>query len=161
MYLRLLSAALFATCLLAEAPAGRWEGTIVYGSLKVPFTIYFEGDGKTFRGSFANGDSRVASTSGSFENGKLSLAFELSGRMEASLNGGEMTGSFARGGKMQPFTAGAYCTCAYEGDAGPDISGDWDVPDTEWHVTIRRKAEDTLVRLSRGADVIDSLIGRF
>ena len=43
-----------ATCLAAvagwaQAPAGRWDGTIVFGALKIPFTIYFEASGAALR----------------------------------------------------------------------------------------------------------------
>ena len=74
MNLRILAATFLAAVAgWAQAPAGRWDGTMVFGSLKVPFTMYFEGSGTALTGSFVNGDARAPSTSGSFEAGALTF----------------------------------------------------------------------------------------
>ena len=138
-------------CGWAQAPDGRWDGTITYGTLKVPFTIHFEQNGKKLTGSFLNGDTRVSSTEGSFEAGTVRLSFGTSGaRLEATLADGQLKGTYGSGGQdMHPFTASPFCACGSEGDAGPDISGTWEVPDSSWRLTIRRKGDDTLATVSR------------
>src|SRR5262245_50666358 len=81
-------------CGWTQAPDGRWDGTITYGALNVPFTIHFESNGKTFTGSFVNGDTRVSSTEGSFDAGAVRLTFGTSGtRLEARLVEGELKGA--------------------------------------------------------------------
>ena len=149
-------------CGWAQAPDGRWDGTITYGALKVPFTIHFESNGKTFTGSFVNGDTRVSSTEGSFEAGAVRLTFGTSGtRLEARLVEGELKGAIGSGGQdMHPFTASQFCACGSEGDAGPDISGTWEAPDSSWRLTIRRKGEDTLATVSRPSGELGPLAGR-
>jgi len=150
-------------CGWAQAPDGRWDGMITYGTLNVPFTIHFETDGKTLKGSFVNGDTSVSSTEGSFEAGAVRLTFGTSGtRLEATLADGQLKGTIGSDGQdMRPFTASQFCSCAIEGDAGPDISGTWEAPDSNWRLTIRRKGDDTLGAVSRPSGELGSLAGRF
>jgi len=44
-------------CGWAQELGGRWDGTITYGALNVPFIIHFEPNGKKLTGSFVNGDT--------------------------------------------------------------------------------------------------------
>jgi hypothetical protein len=149
-------------CGWAQAPDGRWDGTITYGALKVPFTIHFEPNGKTLKGSFVNGDTRVSSTEGSFEAGSVRLTFGASGaRLEATLADGQLQGTIGSGQDLHPFTASQFCSCASEGDAGPDISGTWEAPDSGWRLTIRRKGDDTLATVSRPSDELGPIAGRY
>jgi hypothetical protein len=165
MNLRLLATiSLAAISGWGQVPSGRWDGTIVFGTLKVPFRIHFEGSGTTVSGSFENGDARVHSTSGSFANGELRLSFEeISTRLEAfAVAGGDLKGTYG-GPKLGtlPFTAAAYCTCGSEGEAGPEIMGTWTVPEAGWRLIIQRKGEDTLATLSRPEGSLGPLNGRF
>lgn len=150
-------------CGWAQAPEGRWDGKITYGTLKIPFTIHFEPNGKMLTGSFVNGDTRVSSTEGSFEAGVVRLTFGASGtRLEATLAEGQLKGTIVSGGQdTHPFTASQFCSCAPEGDAGPDIAGTWEVPDSSWRLTIRQKGDDTLAIIARPSGELGSLAGRF
>jgi hypothetical protein len=148
----------------AQAPAGRWDGTILFGTVKFPFTIFFEGRGSSISGSFVNGDAHLTSTSGSFENGVLRLSFgRLGTRLEAKLSaGGALNGDYgSENTGLRPVTASAYCTCAFEGEAGPEITGTWAVPDIGWHLVLTRKGEDTLATLTRADGELGPLAGRF
>jgi hypothetical protein len=109
----------------AQAPDGRWDGTITYGRLKIPFTIHFEPNGKALTGSFVNGDTRVSSTEGSFEAGLVRLTFGASGtRLEATLANEDLEGTYGSGGQdMHPVTASKFCPCGSEGDAGTGYLG--------------------------------------
>lgn len=158
----LIMVSLAAVCGWAQAPEGRWDGTVAYGVLNVPFTLHFEPKGKTLTGSFVNGDVRVSSTEGSFEAGSVRLTFGASGtRLEASLADGQLKGMIGSGEDMHPFTAAMYCSCSVEGDAGPDISGTWETPDSNWRLTIRRKGDDTLAAVSRPGGELGPISGRF
>lgn len=152
---------LAAICGWAQELDGRWDGKVTYGTLEVPFTIHFEPNGKTLKGSLLNGDTRVSSTEGSFEAGSLRLNFGASGaRLEAKLVNGQLKGTIGNGDKMRPFTASQFCSCAPEGEAGPDISGIWEVPGSDWRLTIRRKDEDTFATISRPGGELGPLAGR-
>jgi hypothetical protein len=154
---------LTAACGWAQAPEGRWDGTITYNSLKVPFTIYFEPNGKALTGSFVNGDTRVSSTEGTFEAGLIRLTFGASAtQLEATVADEDLKGTFSsRGQDRHKLTASKFCSCGSEGDAGPDISGAWEVPDSSWRLTIRRKGDDTLATISRPGGELGPIAGRF
>lgn len=152
---------LAAACGWAQELDGRWDGKVTFGTLDVPFTIHFEPNGKTLKGSLVNGDTRVSSE-GSFDAGTLLLTLRASGtRLEAKLVNGQLKGTVWRGEQMRPFTASQFCSCAPEGEAGPDISGTWEVPDSNLRLTIRRKGEDTFATVSRPSDELGPLAGRF
>jgi hypothetical protein len=159
----LMMVSLALACGSAQAPDGRWDGTITFGALNVPFIIHFEHDGKTLTGTFVNGDSRVSSTAGSFDAGSVRLTFGASGaRLEATLEDGQLKGAYGSGGQdMHPFTASKFCSCGFEGDAGPDISGTWEAPDSGWRLTIRREGDDTLATVSRPGGELGPLAGRY
>lgn len=147
---------------LAQLPDGRWDGTITYGTLNVPFTIYFEHNGKGLTGSFVNGDTRVSSTEGSFEGGSVRLTFGAAGtRLDATLSDGQLKGTYGNGQDLHSFTASKFCACGPEGEAGPDISGTWEVPDFNLGLTIRRKGDDTFATVSRPGGELGPLAGRF
>lgn len=146
----------------AQELEGRWDGKVSYGALDVPFTVHFEPNGKTLKGSLVNGDTRISSTEGSFEAGTLRLTFGASGtRLEAKLVNGQLKGTVGNGDLMRPFTASQFCSCAPEGEAGPDISGTWEIPDSNLRLTIRRKDEDTFATVLRPSGDLGPLAGRF
>jgi hypothetical protein len=159
----LLAFLLSLACASAQPPAGRWDGAIEIGALKVPFRIDFEGDGKVFRGALVNGGDRVSSLSGSFEDRALRLVFAPSGlQMDAVLSeDGRLKGSFGSADGRRPFAATAFCTCGFEGEAGPDIAGAWEAPGAGWRLTVRRKGEDTFAVVSRPGGDLGPVAGRF
>jgi len=61
---------------------------------------------------------------------------------------------------MHPFTASKFCACGPEGEAGQDISGTWEAPDSSLRLTIRRKGEDTLATVSRPSGELGPIAGR-
>ena len=74
----------------------------------------------------------------------------------------QFKGTYGRGGQdMHPVTASKFCACGSEGEAGPDISGTWEVPDSGWRLTIRRKGDDTLATVSRPNGELGPIAGRF
>ena len=60
----------------AQSIAGLWDATVVTGGVEIPFRFEITGQGAATKGSFFNGDDRMTSTSGTFENGALSLGFD-------------------------------------------------------------------------------------
>src|SRR5262245_331015 len=85
--MRLNSAALFVGLLAiagvvspsaagAQSLAGIWDATVVVNKLEIPFRFEIAGSGAAIKGSFFNGDEKVTSTSGTLENGTLTLNFD-------------------------------------------------------------------------------------
>jgi hypothetical protein len=73
-------------------------------------------------------------------------------RLETKLVDGQLKGKYG----AHEIEAGPYCTCAYEGEAGPDISGEWKIDGPGWKLTVTRKGEDTFATIN---DAVHS--GRF
>jgi len=95
---------------------------------------------------------------GDWDGETLRLEFPQSRRLEAKLgNGGVLKGKFGE----QAIEASAYCTCAYEGEAGPDITGRWQLDRQGGTLTIVRKGEDTWAKLEGGAAARGTHVGRF
>lgn len=162
--MKLVLGLLVVVCLgFSQTPSGRWDGTIEYGPLKVPLQLHFESTSNGVRGMFVNGESRVASSEGHFDNGELRLSFaSLGTRLEAKLADGGLKGVYGNEKLgMRSLNASAYCTCAYEGEAGPDISGTWEFAGEGWQLSVQRKGEDTLATLRRPGRELGPLHGRF
>jgi hypothetical protein len=150
----------------AETLDGRWDGTIAFANLQVPFRMQIAADGPSLTGSFLNGPDRVTSTSGTFADGMLRLSFEQYGsRLEAKFADGALKGAYGGGNPgTHAFEAALYCSCAYEGEAGPDISGVWEIPfdsSRTWRLTVRREGEETFATIRRGEHETGTLSGRF
>jgi len=150
--------ALAAISAWAQPAPGRWDGNVVFGKLKVPFTLHLKGEGAAITGALINGETSVPATSGGFEGGRLRLVFGGQGPiLEASLEEGTLKGNIG----AQTFTASPYCTCGMEGVAGPAIEGLWEIAEHGWKLEVQRKGEDTLVMLSRAGERIGPLNGRY
>lgn len=154
---------LVAGAVFAETPSGRWDGAVTIGALRVPLTLQFEGIGPTFSASIVSGDTRITSSAGSFDGRKASAEFEQSAvRLDAVLGEGELKGTIgnAKTG-MHSFKATPYCTCGFVGEAGPDISGMWDLGDGAGRLSVRRVGEDTIASISRSGGETGPFAGRF
>jgi len=159
-------AAIFtAITVCAQEPSGRLAAAITMGTLKVPFTMQFEGksNGSAFAASILNGDARIRSTAASFDGKSIRIEFGQSGaRLEAIVGDGGLKGTFGNEKTgMYPFKASAFCTCGFVGEAGPEIMGSWELPDNGWRLSIRRVGDDTMATLSRDGNEIGPLSGRF
>ena len=93
------------------------------------------------KGSFFNGDEKVTSTSGTLENGALTLNFDEYGtKLEATLKDGRLEGEYSRGtrGAPYPFQAKRFAPVPV-GDANvPSIAGLWNVQVEELEGRSRR-----------------------
>ena len=106
-----------ASVLCAQTPSGRWDATITIGSLRVPFTMHFEGSGSSFVAFIVTGDTRIRSSTASFDGKTARADFETSAsRMQAVVGEGALTGTFGNEKTgMHPLKASAFCTCGFVG----------------------------------------------
>jgi hypothetical protein len=124
---------------------GRWVGAISYGDLKVPFSLDLKLDGGAVKAAFLNGEERSEAASGSWSDGALQLDFAPRGmKLDAKLVNSELKGRYG----AHDIEAAPYCTCAYEGEAGPDIGGEWKVDGGGGKLLVTRKGEDTFAVLA-------------
>src|SRR5438552_12961724 len=117
------------------------------------------GTGSAVKGSFFNGDEKVTSTSGQFENGALVLSFDEYGtKLEATLKDGRLEGQYSRGtrGAPYPFQAKRFAP-APVGDAPiPPIAGLWNIQvgksskgESAWQLIVRQAGAEVSAAILR------------
>src|SRR5579872_1996437 len=93
----LIGALLLATKPVESAPGitGLWDAVIVANKVEVPFRFEIEQNGPQVEGFFFEGDRKVGSTSGTFENGALKLEYDfLNTTLDATLDGDQLRGTY-------------------------------------------------------------------
>ncbi|MSO84213.1 MAG: redoxin domain-containing protein [Acidobacteria bacterium] len=148
---------LVAGCALEPAgPAGLWDATVVVGGDAIPFRFEIATNGAQPTGAFFDGDLRVRSTTGRFEHGRLTLAFDSFGsRLEATLKDGQLEGQYDRGtrGAAYPFRAQRAVT--RPAVQAPSIAGLWTIPVTDstheaaWRFVVRQSGADVSASILR------------
>src|SRR5712691_1065938 len=84
--------------------AGLWDATVVVNKVEIPFRFEIAGDGAAVKGAFFNGDEKVASTSGTLDNGSLTLNFdEYGSKIIAAVTDGVLDGEYNRGTRGAPY----------------------------------------------------------
>lgn len=111
-------------------PAGLWDAAVTVDTLKVPFRMEFEGQADALKGALLDGDSRIWSTKGSLEGGKLHLRWDyFDSDLTAEWKGGVWQGEYVRrtraGFVRRPFEARPYEPAADPGNASTSLAGHW------------------------------------
>jgi thiol-disulfide isomerase/thioredoxin len=173
----LLAAALLALAALparveAQSISGLWDASVVVnGGIEVPFRFEIAGSGTSIKGSFFNGDEKVTSTTGSFENGALTLSFDEYGtKVEATLKDGRLEGQYSRGtrGAPYPFQAKRFAP-APVGDAPiPPIAGLWNIQvgksskgEAAWQLIVRQSGAEASAAILRVDGDTGTLTGTY
>jgi thiol-disulfide isomerase/thioredoxin len=134
---------------MAQSLAGRWDATVQVSGVDIPFRFELSGDRANVKGSFFNGDERITSTSGSFENGALVLKWDdHASKLDATFHDGVLEGKYIRAGRDEksayPFSAKRYSSPAAVKGEVPSIAGMWviltDSPKGEkaWRFIVRQ-----------------------
>jgi thiol-disulfide isomerase/thioredoxin len=116
----------------AETPLGRWQAVVVVNGVDIPFDFEISGSPARLAGAFFDGDLRVESTGGRFENGTATLRFDQYGtRLDAALANGRLEGKYDRGTRGAGYAFRAErATALREVTDAPDIAGVWIIPTT-------------------------------
>jgi len=156
----------------AQSIGGLWDASVVVnGGIEVPFRFEIAGSGKAIKGSFFNGDEKVTSTTGSFENGALTLSFDEYGtKVEATLKDGRLEGQYSRGtrGAPYPFQAKRFAP-APVGDAPiPPIAGLWNIQvgksskgEAAWQLIVRQSGAEASAAILRVDGDTGTLTGTY
>jgi thiol-disulfide isomerase/thioredoxin len=156
----------------AQSISGLWDASVVVnGGIEVPFRFEIAGSGKAIKGSFFNGDDKVTSTTGSFENGALILSFDEYGtKVEATLKDGRLEGQYSRGtrGAPYPFQAKRFAP-APVGDAPiPPIAGLWNIQvgksskgEAAWQLIVRQSGAEASAAILRVDGDTGTLTGTY
>ncbi len=149
---------------------GLWDAVVTVNDVDVPFRIEFSGDGRDVSGSFFNGDDRVTSTSGRFENGAVVLSFdEYETRLEAKLSNGTLEGQYLRGTRGAPYPFRAKRFTPAPADAGnvPAVAGLWNVQvksskgESAWQLIVRQSGAEASAAILRVDGDTGTLTGRY
>jgi thiol-disulfide isomerase/thioredoxin len=172
-------AALVAGCSPAPAPLppninGLWDATVIANNVEVPFRFEIAQAGGRVEGFFFEGDRKVGSTSGSFEDGTLKLDYEfLNTTLEATLQGDQLVGLYrnkaanarARGFRAQRSAAARAAT----GEV-PRVDGTWAMYrtgddgsrlDVSWRLYLRQSGEDVSGAILKTSGDTGTLTGRW
>jgi thiol-disulfide isomerase/thioredoxin len=157
----------------AQPVNGLWDATVLVnnGALEIPFRFELSGSGSNIKGSFFNGDDRTTSTSGTLQNGLLSLSFdELGTKLDATLKDGQLDGQYSRGtrGAPYPFHARRFSP-TQPGDATiPSIAGLWNVQvgksskgEAAWQLIVRQAGAEVSAVILRIDGDTGTLTGSF
>ena len=113
----------------AQGPSGLWDAVVVANKVDVPFRFEIAQDGSQVEGYFFEGDRKVGSTSGSFENGTVKLEYDfLNTVLEATLEGDQLRGTYRNkraNARPQEFRAQRFTRVAATATDVPQIAGNW------------------------------------
>jgi thiol-disulfide isomerase/thioredoxin len=155
----------------AQTPqlAGLWDAAVVVNGLEVPFRFEIAGAGSTLSGSFFNGDEKVTSTGGKFENGALTLNFDHYGSsVEAAVVNGRLTGVYNRVTGYYPFYATRFAPPAAFPNEVPAIDGLWEIGNVvsnkgekAWHFIVRQSGAEVTAAILRVDGDTGALAGTY
>ena len=153
---------LFAVLLAAAPPvmgqslAGLWDATVNVNDVDIPFRIEFSGSGAGIKASFFNGDEKVTSSTGRFENGSLVASFDYyNSRLEAVWKDDVLQGAYLRDGKTYPFRARRFSPSPLTEADVPAISGLWEVGvqsskgESAWRMIVRQSGPEVSAAILR------------
>ena len=145
----------------AQAPpqslAGLWDAAVVVNGLEVPFRFEIAGAGASISGSFFNGDEKVTSTGGKFENESLTLNFDhYATQIEAGLVNGRLAGVYNRATGFYPFYAKRFTPPAAFPNEVPAIDGLWTIGsvnsnkgESAWRFIVRQSGAEVTAAILR------------
>ena len=124
-----------------QSLSGMWDCTVTVNGANVPFRMEFASNTQA---SFFNGDEKLTSTSGSFQDEKLVLNFDYyAGVLEATWKDGVLEGTYRRPTSKYPFRAHKF-TATADAAGAPKIAGIWDIPtnsskgEAAWTMIVRQ-----------------------
>jgi thiol-disulfide isomerase/thioredoxin len=137
---------------------GRWDAALTVEGVEVPFRFEIASGKAGIAGSFFNGEQRIRSTAGSFENGTLDLTFaQYGGSLTASYADGQLNGRYDRGvrGNFAFHAARAAAVKAAGPGSAPRIDGEWTVAaastkgEAAWRFVVRQSGAEVTATIQR------------
>lgn len=159
---------LAASGLSAQSLAGLWDATVTVSGREIPFRMEIAGAAPAVRGWFFNGDEKVVSTSGRFENNHLLLLFDFyAGRLEANFQDGALTGTYSRPSGTYTFHARRFTPASTDAADIPSIAGLWEMQanstrgEAAWRLIIRQSGPEVSAAILRIDGDTGELSGRW
>jgi len=109
--------------------AGRWDAVVVVNTVEVPFRFEIAQNDGDVAGFFFEGSRKIASTSGRFEKGALTLEYDfLNTVLEARVEGDQLRGTYRNkrlNARPIDFRARRFAQVASVTRRGPRVGGEW------------------------------------
>jgi len=167
-----LAAAAAPAAAQSSALAGTWDATVTAGGVEVPFRMAIAANGSAVTGTFFNGDETMASSSGAFQNGALTLEWDALGtRLDATAVNGRLEGQYSRGtrGQPLPFSATKFVAASTSGASVPAIAGLWTMNlaaksskgEDAWHLIVRQSGAEVSAAILRVDGDTGTLTGTY
>ena len=154
--------------ILTPAMDGLWDAKVTVDNVEIPFLVQFSGSGNSFKAWFFNGDERTVSTSGNSTATTILARFDqYNSRLEVTLSGGALNGTYTRDGKIYPVHAVPFRTPAPPAGPVPDIAGAWVVEtgrttgEQAWQMLIRQSGAEVSGAVLRVDGDTGALSGRY
>jgi thiol-disulfide isomerase/thioredoxin len=149
--------------------AGLWDAAVVVNGLEIPFRFEIAGSGANVSGWFFNGDEKVLSTDGKFENGSLLLHFDhYATVVEASLVNGRLAGTYNRATGFYPFYAKRFAPSPAFPNEVPAIDGLWQIGgvrsnkgESAWRFIVRQAGAEVTAAILRVDGDTGALAGTY
>lgn len=153
----------------AASLAGRWDAVVTANKVDIPFQFEIVADARGLRGSFFNGERRLTSTAGTFENNVLTLDFaQLATKLKLTLADGALTGEYQRARGPYPVRATKTKPAPSNRAANvPSIEGTWIVSarsnkgETAWRFIAKQKGADVSATILRVDGDTGTLTGSY
>jgi thiol-disulfide isomerase/thioredoxin len=141
---------------------GLWDAAVITNGVEIPFRYEIAVQGSQAQGFFFEGDQRIASSSGTYANGELKIAYEhLDTVLEAHLEGAELVGSYhgnRANARATPFRARRFAPVQADAEA-PQVAGDWIMSRLQAERSAPRDTRTwTLFLRQSGAEVTGSIL---
>jgi thiol-disulfide isomerase/thioredoxin len=149
--------------------SGLWSASVIVNDTRVPFRIGFSTENGVVKGWFYNGEDKINSTGGSFENEQLILNFDqYASRLEAKLSEGALVGSYGRTGRpAYPFRATPTSASAPTKTQAPEIAGNWEIAvkspkgELAWRFVVRQGGPEVSATILRVDGDTGTLTGNY
>jgi thiol-disulfide isomerase/thioredoxin len=154
--------------------SGRWDAVVVVNTVEVPFRFEIAQNGRDVVGFFFEGSRKVASTSGRFENGALTLEYDyLNTVLEASVEGEQLRGTYRNkraNARPMEFRARRFAPAAAAARHAPQVGGEWVMYrtgqdtsklDVSWRLHLQQSEAEVSGAILKTSGDSGTLVGRW
>ena len=144
---------------IAQSWVGRWDAVVNVSGVEVPFRFELSGESGNVQGTFFNGEERLPSSSGRFENGTFSVHWDyLASELDATLKDGVLEGKYdqQRRAERAVYSFHAKRFQPAPGDSkAPSIAGEWVIPnkspkgESAWRFIVHQTGGDVSASILR------------
>jgi thiol-disulfide isomerase/thioredoxin len=154
--------------------AGRWDAVVVANSVEVPFRFEIAQNDRNVVGFFFEGSRKVASTSGRFENGALTLDYDfLNTVLDARVEGDQLRGTYRNkrpNSRPMEFHARRFAAVAAATGRAPQVGGEWVMYrtaqdtaklDVSWRLHLQQSEAEVSGAILKTSGDSGTLVGRW